>query len=232
MPELKEILQQLLRDNEEIYSVIGRVVEINEGKRVCKVEPLDDSAALFNVRLQAQVSAEIGLVLFPKEGSEVTVTFISKDLAFVSQTSEIEKVLLDINGFSLLLDKENFTLNSDKMTTTGDTVKFTAQTLFEAISAVQIKLTAANIALAGNVAITGTVALNGGANGGVPMSTPLSSEINEVKNDINQLKAIFASWSPVSNDGGSALKAAVSGYASSPLDPTNAGDISNDDFTQ
>jgi hypothetical protein len=110
---IKDILKQLLKDDVEIYSTIGTVEKIDEIKRVCTVTPLDGSAKLFNVRLQTQVAGNEGLVIFPKKDSKVIVTFLSKELAFVSSTSEIQKILLNSEGISaemsLIKSKFDFT---------------------------------------------------------------------------------------------------------------------------
>lgn len=57
----------------------------------CDCTPLDGSAELLDVRLQAQV--ENGWALIPKDGSIVTVTMINQFTGFVSQVSEIDKVV-------------------------------------------------------------------------------------------------------------------------------------------
>lgn len=44
-----------------------------------------------------------------------------------------------------------------------------------------------------------------------------ADSINELKNDINDLKNLLASWTPVQNDGGAALKAVLASYYASPL---------------
>lgn len=175
MSDIKDILRQLLKDNEEIYSVIGEVMEVNEVKRVCKVKPIDDSAELFNVRLQTKVSSEIGLVLFPKIGSQITATFLNKQLAFVSQTEEIEKIKLTIGDLSLFIDKDNFETNVKNKKNTVDNydviaknAKFEIDTLFEVISQAQIVmqaneflLTAGAVNINGVTTITGATTVNG-----------------------------------------------------------------------
>lgn len=189
MSNIRDIIKELLKDNEEIYSLIGKVVEVNRDKRVCKIEPVNGDAEIFNVRLQSKVSSEIGLVLFPKIDSDVTVTFLSKDLAFVSQTSEIEDIKLDIGDFSLFIDAENFEksvenivinttnyeknatdtkINSDNYEMTGENAKFTLSTIFEVISSADIKLqalafllNATTVDINGITTVTGATTVNG-----------------------------------------------------------------------
>lgn len=191
MSNLRDIIKQLIKDNEEIYSVVCKVVAVDRDKRVCKVEPKNGDAAIFNVRLQSKVSSDIGLVLFPALESDVTVTFLSKELAFVSQTSEIEDIKLDIGEFSLLIDAENFTnsvknvlinatdhtlnatdtkINSTNYDLNGENAKFTLSEIFEVVSAKDIKLNAltfaleaATIGITGVTTITGATTINGAA---------------------------------------------------------------------
>lgn len=285
MAELKDILKQLLKDNEEIYSIVGTVEEVNEDKRVCKIKPIDDSAELFNVRLQTKVSSSIGLVLFPKQGSQVTVTFMSKELAFVSQTDEIEKILLNIEGFSLFIDKENFETevkNKKNTVDNYDTIAknaiFEIETLFKVISQAQIVLEAQALIMqaqtvgitgvttidgqttvngattinaatiinalltvngaavisgamsAASATIAGGMSVGGGSNGGVPTGGALKTQLDEIKDDLNELKSKLSSWTPVNHDGGAALKALISSYASATLPPTDLSSISNPNF--
>lgn len=186
---IRDIIQELLKDNEEIYSIVGEVLEVNRDKRVCKVQPINGDADLFNVRLQSKVSSEIGLVLFPKIGSQVTVTFMSKELAFISLTNEIEDIKLDIGEFSLFIDKENFEksvknivintedykknatntkINTDNYDLTGENAKFELSTIFEVISQADIKLqavalllNASTVDINGVTTVTGATTING-----------------------------------------------------------------------
>lgn len=261
--ELIDILRRALKDNEEIYSVIGTVTAVNNDKRTCTVKPNDDAAELHEVRLQSNVSGSLGLVQFPKINSEVTVTFMSKDLAFISQTSEIEKIILNIDGLDLLIDKENFNytvkntkIDSENYEVNTKNTKFTAEQAFEVISQSIIKMQAQNLMLqAQNIALTGittitgattiagafsvggaggsppSVSLGGNANGGLPLSAALVTEINKIKTDFQNLKSKFTAWSPVPNDGGAALKTQVSSWSPN-VTPVTAANISNPNVTQ
>lgn len=63
---------------------------------------------------------------------------------------------------------------------------------------------------------------------GIPKVAALLSEINDLKTVINDLKTVFTGWTPVPNDGGAALKAAVTAWASQQLQPTQQSTIEND----
>ncbi len=183
MANIRDIVLELIKDNDEMYSIVGKVKEVDKAKRLCRIEPNNGDAELFDVRLQSVVSSEIGLVLFPALDSDVTVTFLSKELAFVSQTSEIEEVKLDIGDFSLFIDAENFDksvknitinttnyeknatdtkINSNNYEMTGENAKFTISTIFEVISSGVISAEAQAIILeATNIDLTGVTTING-----------------------------------------------------------------------
>ena len=105
MLTIREAIQQIVKDNEEIYSLIATVTEVDENKRTIDAKPIDGSAEIFDVRLQAAESGATGFVQIPENGSEVVITFLSKDTAFVSLCTSVTKLLVDaeemtINGGS------------------------------------------------------------------------------------------------------------------------------------
>jgi len=50
---IKEAIQQILQNDEEIYSIVGEVTAVDESARTVDVQPNDESAELFGVLLQA-----------------------------------------------------------------------------------------------------------------------------------------------------------------------------------
>jgi hypothetical protein len=91
---LGKIIRSELKD-ERWYSRICTATEINETTRTLDAVPIDGGATIFNVRMQASESKSIGLVQIPVTDSIIVVTFISKELAYVSLFTEIEKILID-----------------------------------------------------------------------------------------------------------------------------------------
>ena len=72
------------------------------------------------------------------------------------------------------------------------------------------------------------VTLNGGDFGGLVKVEDLTKRLNLIENDINELKNIFATgWVPVAQDGGAALKTAVSDWCGSILTPSKRNDYEN-----
>lgn len=264
MAEIKDLIKQLGQSKEEIYSLVCTVYEIDEEKRVISVKPNNGSADVFDVRLQTVVSSGLGLVCFPKNNSEVMITFVSKEIAYVSLFSVIEKIQLNIGDFSFFVDASNMNMSVDNIDViaenteiSSDNVKVNASntelnsdtvkvvsTSFE-IQGATIKLQAplldivsATVNIAGAVTITGATAINGaitmngGTKGGIPTASQLKSKINVLENDLNLLKTTFNSWTPVNNDGGSALKVQLNSWHTTQITPTTEAEISNPDVKQ
>src|SRR3972149_10340426 len=79
----------------EIYSKVGVVSEIDESARTCTVTPVDGTAKMYDVRLQSNISGSVGLVQIPQNGSNVVISYFSKNTAYVSLYTEIAKILID-----------------------------------------------------------------------------------------------------------------------------------------
>lgn len=73
------------------------------------------------------------------------------------------------------------------------------------------------------------IELMGNKYGGIPEVKPLTKIISDLQKDLNALKRVFsASWTPVPNDGGAALKVAAGAWAGQVFTPTVRADIEND----
>lgn len=89
---IAEAIEQLAKSNHEIYSLVGTVESIDEGKRTCDVQPSNGDALIYGVRLQAEMDRSDGIVAIPKKGSYVIVTFLNKLTGYVALTSEIDHI--------------------------------------------------------------------------------------------------------------------------------------------
>jgi|GEM_PF-473765 len=76
------------------------------------------------------------------------------------------------------------------------------------------------------------IQLNDGSLGGLVKLLDLVAKLNKLENDLNTLKNVLKTWTPVANDGGAALKAAASTWAGQQLQVTQRGDIENTNITQ
>lgn len=72
------------------------------------------------------------------------------------------------------------------------------------------------------------IVMNDGGNDGIPITKSVIQQLNKVEEDVNKLKQIFSSWSPVSQDGGAALKAAAASWSGQQLQKSKDADIKND----
>lgn len=64
------------------------------------------------------------------------------------------------------------------------------------------------------------IVMNGGENGGMVLSDKLTERLNVLESEINELKNGLAGWIPVAQDGGAALKTAISGWTGKQLEMT------------
>jgi hypothetical protein len=87
---------------ERIYSKTGVVSNVNSTTKLCDVLPNDGSPMVYNVRLQAIKDAgDNGILVLPKNGTECIITFINKNIAFLSQCKEVDKIIIAGNNESL-----------------------------------------------------------------------------------------------------------------------------------
>lgn len=77
----------------------------------------------------------------------------------------------------------------------------------------------------------GKIQFNDGAFDGLVKVAELTDKLNTIEDSINALKQVFSSWTPVPQDGGAALKAAVGTWAGQQLQPTQQSQIENTKVT-
>lgn len=75
------------------------------------------------------------------------------------------------------------------------------------------------------VKFAGEVVINEGKHEGLVNVIELTEKLNAIEKDINNVKQVFKSWSPVVYDGGAALKAAIATWAEQQLKETKQDDI-------
>ena len=68
------------------------------------------------------------------------------------------------------------------------------------------------------------VIINGGSLGGIVKVKELTSKLNTLEREINDIKQLLSGWTPVPNDGGASLKAAVASWAGKPITLTRRED--------
>ena len=101
----------------------------------------------------------------------------------------------------------------------GVSIEITADGLLVELNDTKISLT------------DGKIQFNDGAFDGLVKAEQLTDKLNTIENSINALKQVFSSWTPVPQDGGAALKAAVGTWAGQQLQPTQKSQIENTKVT-
>lgn len=104
--KLKDIIFEFINiwaSQNEIYSVAGEVLSVDESKRICSVSPNDGGANILDVKLEADysinssgvviASSPKGFFLVPAVGSVVILTFQSSTDAFISAYTTVDKVI-------------------------------------------------------------------------------------------------------------------------------------------
>lgn len=114
-PNISGVIKKISKSSDEVYAKVCEVLEVNTQETTVDVKPIDGTAEIFDVRLQAE-SETGGLVLIPKVGSMVLVVFLNKNNAAVVNTSEIEKFSLVIEPCTLEVDSEGFLLKKENET--------------------------------------------------------------------------------------------------------------------
>lgn len=76
---------------------LATVKEVSENEAVCTVKRVLDDMEIKDVKLNATITNNEGMVIRPKKDSAVLITSIDGANWFVSQYSDIEKITIDAN---------------------------------------------------------------------------------------------------------------------------------------
>lgn len=188
MSNIASAIRQLAKAGGETACLICTVDSVDTEARTVDCTPLNEGAPLLGVNLQANQNSTYGLVAFPRVGSYVVVGFVAEGSAgVVLLTDDIESLQLIISDSTTQI---NINENGIQLQV-GDSI--TAD------------ISADNITL------------NGGSLGGLINIEDITTKLNNIENDLNTIKTAFNSWTPVSQDGGAALKASAAAWAASSL---------------
>lgn len=92
------ILKEAALRGEQFYLKICTVDSVDTNERSINCTPIDGTAQLINVQLEASLNAKKGLCIFPKKGSKVVVGFLDKNNSIVILTDETAKITLDFDN--------------------------------------------------------------------------------------------------------------------------------------
>lgn len=105
---LKQVLAKVAKDQVPIFTKAGKVASVDTTNLTCEVT-FDHYPTLYDVRLRSTIDGnEKGLIIIPKQGSDVIVGMIENTptSAFIMQYSEVKEIRLGDNQFGGLVKIE------------------------------------------------------------------------------------------------------------------------------
>lgn len=113
---LRNIIRQLAKSDGETVSLICTVDAVDKVARTVDCSPINESAPLLGVNLQANTEAGCGVCLFPEIGSYVVVGFIAEGAAGVVLLSEkIESAEIVIGDTTAVMDADGVRFNGGSL---------------------------------------------------------------------------------------------------------------------
>ncbi len=166
MTSIRQAIRQIANDGRTTVALICTVDSVDRDKRTVDCSPINESAPLLGVNLQANQGSDFGVVLFPRKGSYVVVGFVADGSAgVVLQTDDVESV-------EVVVSKDSTRLTIDE---NGVEVKVG--------DSVSMKMTGDKITF------------NGRQDGPMPLGTKIAEEINSIKDDLSKLQQCFSNAS-------------------------------------
>ena len=183
--DIKTAIQNLAKSSDEIYCKICKIDAVDDSARTIDCTPIDGSAQILGVNLQANQDATTGIVCLPKKDSHAVVAFIDKAHAVALLFEEIESIRIDCGDTSIEIDNEkNITLNEGSHTAVfGDTLKQELDKMSARIDGIinvmkalppVIAATASAMGADGGEALTTTM---------TPLDTLLKENFSQIEND-------------------------------------------------
>lgn len=194
MAGLKNIIRQLANEGISGSIMVGTVSSVDREARTVDVEPINEDAPVLGVNLQANQEATLGVVLYPRVGSYVVVAMLSGYEAGVVVLTE------DVESIEVNIN------DGTKLTITEDGISMNIK------DGITLDMDES------------AAVFNGGDLGGLINIADLTSHLNTIEKDINNLKTVFTSWVPAPQDGGAALKSGVASWAGQQLTLSKRGD--------
>ena len=117
---INDILNQYVKNElakHRFYSEVGKVVSVDEDNMICEVSFISSNANK-DVRLGSVISEDStakdssSLIILPKIDTFVIVTFLNETTGFISQYSEVDKILYVISNKTVQIDETEITIQS------------------------------------------------------------------------------------------------------------------------
>jgi len=133
---IKDIIGLLVDERikaEEFYTEVAVVDSVDLDQMTCDVTTLSDDLEIFEVRLNANEESGIGVVNIPVEGSNVLISYINKNKAFVSLCAEVEKTIITYSSGLIIEASEKISIKNN-----GADLKTELDKLLNGISALTV----------------------------------------------------------------------------------------------
>lgn len=112
MSNIAQMIKTIAGNSGEVEARVCVVTAVDVDARTIDCEPLDESAPILGVNLQANQGLATGIVTFPKKGSHVIVAMMNGGMGgCVIATEEIERAEIVIGETSAELTKDGVVLN-------------------------------------------------------------------------------------------------------------------------
>ena len=126
MGNIGQMIKALAQQGKDIETRVCVVTAVDAETRTVDCEPLDESAPILGVNLQANQGVKSGIVIFPKVGSHVIVAMMNEGMGgCVIATEEVEKAEVVIGGTRVEVTEDGVVLNGGEL---GGLVKVEALT--------------------------------------------------------------------------------------------------------
>ena len=110
---IRESIQELAKmENSQMYSLIAEVKQVDKDQNTIDVQPINGDAEIFDVRLQAGLNASEGKVFYPSIGSQVIVSFLAENLAFVTSYGQLSEAAMRIEDVQFRLDNSGLAIRN------------------------------------------------------------------------------------------------------------------------
>ena len=208
--DLRQAIQQMAMSGAELYCKVCTVDAVYEDTRTIDCTPIDESAPLLGVNLQADQQQEVGVVQFPAEGSDVVVAFLSNNVAVVVLTTEVTKSMLTVGNTEAVVEDNSVTLTTEKVS-------------------VEVKDKTAKIDVDGTtVEFDGnTTTFNGGSET-MANATDLKKQLEKMSKRIDGIIDAIKSAKPAPQDGGATLQTGMVAALATIVDKENFGQMIDD----
>ena len=208
--DLRQAIRQMAMSGAELYCKVCTVDAVYEDTRTIDCTPIDESAQLLGVNLQADQEQEVGVVQFPAEGSDVVVAFLSANVAVVMLTTEVTKTMLTVGNTEAVVEDNSVTLTTEKVS-------------------VEVKDKTAKIDVDGTtVEFDGnTTTFNGGSET-MANATDLKKQLEKMSKRIDGIIDAIKNAVAIPQDGGTGLQKTMVAALATIVDKENFGQMIND----